>query len=272
MTGPRRRWSGTVALFLGFTLLPILWLGVLSLQPNHVSKAEMNLLPAPVTAENYLFILTEPDWVRGFANAAIYVTLNVAITLAVALPAAYGFSRFRFFGDGQAFFLVLVFRMVPPAIVMLPLVQMYSAAGLLDTHLSVALAHCLFTVPIAIWILEGFISSVPRELDEAAKVDGHSGVGFFFRVLLPQIRTGIAVTAFLCFVFSWAEFTLANALTTVDSKPIGVVMKIVASPTGAVHVGIAAAASILMLLPGAVFAWLLRRHLARGFSLGRLGW
>ena len=88
--------------------------------------------------------------------------------MAVALPAAYAFSRYRFLGDKQLFFWLLTNRMAPPAVFALPFFQLYSAVGLFDTHIAVALAHCLFTVPLSVWILEGFFSGVPTELDEMA--------------------------------------------------------------------------------------------------------
>lgn len=264
------RWSKTIVFYAVFTLLPVYWLIVLSLQPNLSSNTALHLVPSPLSIRHYAFILSNEDWVNGYWNAAVYVFLNVLITMTVALPAAYGFSRFRFAGDRQAFFFVLIFRMVPPAVVMIPFFEMFSGLGLIDTHVAVAIAHCMFTVPIAIWILEGFISAIPMEMEEIADVDGYSRFAFFTRILFPQIRVGIAVTAFFCFVFSWAELILANVLTTVEAKPIGVVMKIVASPVGQVHIGIASAASVLMLIPGTVFLWLLRKHLVRGLSMGRV--
>ena len=103
-----------------------------------------------------------------------------------------------------------------------------------------------------------------------ARVDGYSTFGFWRTILVPQILPGLGVTAFFCFMFSWVELTLANALTTVDAKPIGVILKMVASPLGGVHIGIAAATSILTLIPGIVVAWLARNHIARGFSMGQV--
>ena len=91
---------------------------------------------------------------------------------------------------------------------------------MIDTHIAVALAHCFFNVPLAIWILEGFMSAIPREMDDSARLDGYSTFRFFCRILLPQIAPGIAVTAFFCFMFSWIETLLANALTVVEAKPI----------------------------------------------------
>jgi glycerol transport system permease protein len=104
----------------------------------------------------------------------IYVPMNTVASIALALPAAYAFSRYRFLGDKHLFFWLLSNRMAPAAVFALPFFQLYSAVGLFDTHIAVALAHCLFNVPLAVWILEGFMSGVPRELDELAFVDGHS--------------------------------------------------------------------------------------------------
>jgi glycerol transport system permease protein len=128
--------------------------------------------------------------------------MNVCVAITVALPAAYAFARYRFPGDRVLFFGFLLFRMMAPAVMLVPFVQIFSDLNLIDTHLAVALAHCIFNVPIAIWILEGFISAVPRELDESAAIDGYSKLRFFRHILLLQIAPGIAVIAFFCFMLS----------------------------------------------------------------------
>ena len=107
------------------------------------------------------------------------------ISLSVALPAAYAFSRYRFLGDKHLFFWLLTNRMAPPAVFLLPFFQLYSSIGLFDTHIAVALAHCLFNVPLAVWILEGFMSGVPKEIDETAYIDGYSFPKFFGKIFIP---------------------------------------------------------------------------------------
>ena len=202
-------------------------------------------------------------------NAIIYVLMNVVISIFVAVPAAYAFSRYRFFGDRYLFFGFLAFRMLAPAILLIPFVQIFAQLDLIDTHIAVAIAHCFFNVPIAIWILEGFISSVPRQIDETAKMDGYGMTRFFARILLPQIAPGIAVTAFFCFMFSWVELLLANALTTVHAKPIGGIM----SRAGGLLFGnlsLLSAASVLALIPGVILIIFVKNHLARGFSMGQV--
>jgi glycerol transport system permease protein len=252
-----------------YLLAPIYWLANLSLRSNQDIVSNLAALPTELTVGNYLEVFTNPVWSSGFANSLIYVAINTLISLAVALPAAYAFSRYRFIGDRHLFFWLLSNRMAPPAVFLLPFFQLYSAIGLFDTHLAVALAHCLFTVPLAVWILEGFMSSVPRSLDEMARIDGHSRWYFFTRIFLPAIRSGIGVTVFFCFMFSWVELLLARTLTGSTAKPIVVVMTRTVSASG-VDWGVLAAAGVLTILPGLLVVYFVRNHLVRGFALGRV--
>ena len=118
--------------------------------------------------------------------------LNTLISITLALPAAYAFSRYRFIGDKHLFFWLLSNRMAPPAVFALPFFNLYSAIGLFDTPWAVALAHCLFNVPLAVWILEGFMSGVPREIDETAAIDGDPFPRFFVKIFMPLIASALA--------------------------------------------------------------------------------
>ncbi len=218
---------------------------------------------------NYIKIFTDPTWYNGYINSIIYVCLNTAISVTAALPAAYAFSRYRFLGDKHLFFWLLTNRMAPPAIFALPFFQLYSAINLLHTHLAVALAHSLFNIPLAVWILEGFMSSVPKQLDETAYVDGYGFWRFFVKIFLPTIRSGVGVAAFFCFMFSWVELLLAKTLTSVAAKPIAAVMTRTASSSG-FELGLLAAAGALTIIPGAIVIYFVRNYIAKGFSLGRV--
>jgi glycerol transport system permease protein len=264
-----RKLSPVPLVYTALLLVPVWWLIVLSFKSNKEIMSGFTLIPQAPTLQNYALILTDPDWYWGYLNALIYVLMNVTIAIVVAIPAAYAFSRFAFFGARTLFLLLLAFRMMAPAILIAPFVQTFSDLGLIDTHIAVAVAHCFFNVPLAIWILEGFMSAVPREIDESARIDGYSMPRFFLTILLPQIAPGVAVTAFFCFMFSWIEFLLANALTTVDAKPIGAIMTR-AGGVLAADISLLAAASVIGLLPGLIFIVTIRRHLARGFSMGRI--
>jgi glycerol transport system permease protein len=263
------RFSFAPSIFVALLMVPIYWLITISVKSIGEISGSITLYPHAPTAENFLFILSDASWYYGYVNATIYVLMNVVISLAVAVPAAYGFSRYRFFGGRVLFFGFLAFRMLAPAVLLLPFVQIFSELNLIDTYVAVAIAHCFFNVPLAIWILEGFISSIPREMDDIAKLDGYGFPRFFFRILLPQIAPGISVTAFFCFMFSWIESLLSNALTVVHAKPINGIMTRVGSVLAA-DVPLLAAASVLGLIPGVILIVFMKKHLARGFSMGRV--
>jgi glycerol transport system permease protein len=159
--------------------------------------------------------------------------------------------------------------MAPPAVFAMPFFNLYYSVGLFDTVWAVALAHCLFNVPLAVWILEGFISGIPREIDETAALDGYAFPRFFVKIFLPLIANGIGVAAFFCFMFSWVEQLLASTLTTVNAKPIVSVMTQVYSAAG-MDWGLLSAAGVLTMIPGAVVIWFVRNHIAKGFALGRV--
>ncbi|MFQ6551427.1 carbohydrate ABC transporter permease [Aestuariibius insulae] len=258
-----------MALYLIFLMLPIYWLLNMSLKTNAEILGQFSLWPRNLTFANYEKILTDPSWYMGYVNSLIYVVLNTVISLAVALPAAYAFSRYTFMGDKHLFFWLLTNRMAPPAVFALPFFQLYSAVGLFDTHIAVALAHCLFNVPLAVWILEGFMRGVPKEIDETAYLDGYSFGRFFTRIFMPLIASGIGVAAFFCFMFSWVELLLSRTLTSVDAKPIAATMTRTVSASG-LDWGVLAAAGVLTIVPGALVIYFVRNYIAKGFALGRV--
>ncbi len=258
-----------MVLYLLFLLLPIYWLLNMSLKTNTEITSTFTLWPANLTFANYAKILTDPSWYMGYVNSLIYVGMNTVISIAVALPAAYAFSRYSFMGDKHLFFWLLTNRMAPPAVFALPFFQFYSAFGLIDTHIAVALAHCLFNVPLAVWILEGFMRGVPKEIDETAYIDGYSFPRFFVKIFMPLIASGIGVAAFFCFMFSWVELLLARTLTTTDAKPIAAIMTRTVSASG-MDWGVLAAAGVLTIIPGALVIYFVRNYIAKGFALGRV--
>src|SRR6187401_2125175 len=232
------------ALYIVILLLPIYWLDSMSFKTTNEILGAFTLWPNRFTLDNYDKIFTDPTWYNGYRNSVIYVAINTVISVSVALPAAYAFSRFRFLGDRHLFFWLLTNRMAPAAVFALPFFQLYSAIGLFDTHIAVALAHCLFNIPLAVWILEGFMSGVPKQLDETAYLDGYGFWRFFLKIFMPTIAAGIGVACFFCFMFSWVELLLAKTLTSVDAKPIAALMTKTASTSG-YQLGLLAAAGSL---------------------------
>jgi glycerol transport system permease protein len=232
-----------LVIYFGLLLMPIYWMLNMSLRTNADILGYFALYPKDITFVNYIKIFTDSSWYSGYINSIIYVSINTFISLVTALPAAYAFSRYRFLGDKHMFFWLLTNRMAPAAVFALPFFQLYSSVGLMDTHIAVALAHCLFNVPLAVWILEGFF--------------------------IPLIRAGVGVTAFFCFMFSWVELLIARTLTVTNAKPIAAIMTRTISATG-LDYGLLAAAGMLTIVPGMLVIWFARNHMAKGFALGRV--
>ena len=249
-------------LLAGFILVPLVQMVRLSFMST---MARDDIARGSLTLINYANVFRTERLAASLVNSTIYVTLNVALCIAVALPAASAFSRFRFAGDRAAFFALLAVRVTPPIVLSLPVVLLCSNVGLLTTPVGVALVHCVFNVPIAIWILESFISAVPREFDETAFIDGHSTGGFILRRLVPVIAPGIGATAFFCFMFSWVEVVFARTLTITDGKPITTA---ISSLFGfRTDIGLVMAMTTLSLVPGLVMIWFVRNHISRGFTI-----
>lgn len=214
---------------------------------------------------NYIAIIETPALRESILNSSIYVLLNVALCIAAGLPAAYAYSRYSFTGDRHFFFILLIFRVTPPVVLSLPIFILFAKFNLVNTPVGIALVHCLFNVPIAIWILESFMSAIPRELDETAFLDGYSLPGFFAKFLIPAIAPGIGVTAFFCFIFSWVEVVFARILTITSGKPITMAINSLLGIR--TDIGLVMAMSTMSLLPGLLMIWFVRNHLARGFVI-----
>ena len=245
-----------------FILLPLVQAVILSftatLPTDLVAEGTLGLM-------NYHAVLATPELRAAMVKSLIYVGLNVALCVGIGLPAAYALARVRFTGDRHFLLAILVFRVTPPVVLSLPIFILFSQLGLVNSPVGIALVHCLFNLPVAIWILESFIRAVPPEFDETAFLDGHSGASFFLRHLIPQIAPGIGVAAFFCFIFSWVEVVFARILTVTGGKPI--TMAIQAMFSFQTDIGRVMAMTCLSLVPGVAMIWFVRGHLAKGFTL-----
>lgn len=158
-----------IAMYLVFLLLPFLPTVYLSLH----STVDRPLIPeGQWSFINYAHIFNSPALSDALFSSVSYVILNILFSISVALPAAYGFSRYSFIGDKHLFMAFIACRVTPPVVLVLPIFQLFATLDLVNTPLAIALAHTLFNVPISIWVLESFISAVPKELDETAFIDG----------------------------------------------------------------------------------------------------
>jgi len=249
--------------------IPLLWLVSMSLRFNEDIMSKFEVIPSRISFRGYTDFFSDPLWVGSFINSISYTTINMVLSVAVALPAAYAFSRYTFSGDKHLFFWLLTNRMAPAAVFALPFFQMYQAVGLFDTTYAVALAHMLFNVPLAVWILEGFMSGVPKQLDEIAEIDGYKFGRFFVMIFIPMIRAGIGVTMFFTFMFSWVELLISKTLTGPRAMPLSVQMSTTSTATG-LDWALLSAAGVIAIVPGVILIWFVRNYIAKGFALGRV--
>jgi glycerol transport system permease protein len=266
MTIIKRIW---LVLCFALLLVPIYWMVNTSLKSNFEILQKLTWIPQAPVLQNYIKILTQAVWRQAFINTITYVLLNVVLVLLASIPAAYAFSRFEFRGKKHLFFWLLTNRMAPGAAFLIPIFQLYANIGLFDTPLAIALAHCLFNLPLAIWILEGFMSGIPKEIDEIAFIDGYRFFTFFRKMFLPLISQGIAVVAFFCFLFSWTELVMAKGLSATRTRPVTVVLTRSLGVTG-FDWGVIAAAGVVLMIPGLVLVFIMRNHITKGFSMGRV--
>ena len=247
-----------LALWFVFLLLPIYWMFTMALRTNEEILGGFSLLPQAPTLANFRTIFTDPAWRDGYVNSVLYVLTNTVLSVTVALPAAYAFSRYRFLGDKHLFFWLLTNRMSPPAVFLLPFVQLYQNLGLFDTHWAVALAHTLFNVPLAVWILEGFMSGVPREIDETARIDGASAWAVFRWVQLPKLRGVLTLAVLLRFMDSFMIYTEPFVVTGGGPGNATTFLSqfLARIAVGQFDLGHAAAFSIVYFLVVLLFSWL----------------
>ncbi|MDN4640028.1 carbohydrate ABC transporter permease [Agreia sp. PsM10] len=225
------------------------------------------VLPSTWTIENYTSAIGRDGVVASFINSVVTAVLSTAISLVLALPAAYAVTRFRTrFGR---FFIVgaLVMRMVPPIVIGVPMIGIFRSLGISDTSLALAIAHATISLPLSIWLMSSFFEAVPEELEEAAKIDGASRLGALWRVVLPVTAGGIAVTAIFAFLASWNEFLFALLLTATRSQTTPIVIANFQTQFG-LDWGAMTALAVLYSVPVILLALVLQRHIVAGLTAG----
>ena len=211
---------------------------------------------------------------QSIADSVIIAVGATTITMIVAVLAAYALSRMQFKGRESFLSWVLGQRFMPPIAILIPLVTLYKAAGLRDTdnyymgYLGLTLIYALMNLPIALLLMKSFFDDIPKDIDEAAMIDGATRVQTFRRIVLPMAKGGIAASAVLCFIFSWTEFLLSLFLTT-DIRTVPVKIQTFVTSTGN-EWGFIAALGTAAAIPSFIFILLVQRHLVRGLTLGSL--
>ena len=203
----------------------------------------------------------ENSIVIGFGSTFLAVFLGTL--------AAYGFSRFKVPLKDDLLFFILSTRMMPPIAVAIPIFLMYRELGLSDTALGMILLYTAVNLSLAVWLLKGFVDEIPREYEEAAVVDGYTRFQAFYKVVLPQMRSGIAATAIFCLIFAWNEYAFALLLTSGEAQTAPPFIPIIIGEGGLDWPAVAAGTTVF-LLPVVIFTVLLRNQLLRGITFGAI--
>lgn len=269
----RRPWRmaaiAALVVVLIIALTPYLWLFLTSIKTRLDALADAPVWLFTATPEHYPKVFIDKGYLPLVLNSLIVASVTTVLSLVVGVPAAYVFARHDFAGKEDLFFFFLTTRMAPPISVVVPMFLLFTWVGLIDTRTSVILAHSTFNLSLVVWMMRGFFADIPREIDEAAQMDGHTRAGMFVRVLLPLAAPGMAATAVLCFMLSWNEFLYALILVAFESRTLTVGIPGLVTPHGTLW-GQVAAVAIVATLPIIVFTFLVQRHLVRGLTFGAI--
>jgi len=255
------------------TLFPIYWLFVISVKPAVDLFTTPSIFLDSFYWKNYVEVFNDETLRRYMMNSLIVSTSNAVLVTVLAFMACYALSRFDLAGKENIFFWTITNRMAPAAVFLLPLFLLYTkvfAIGdwkLYDTRIGLILLYCTFNLPFAIWTLRPTIDGIPRELDEAATVDGCSTWQTIREVIWPLARPGLAVTLILVWVFAWNEFLLAATLTSFNARTITTGLSEYVTSTGT-EWGTMAAIAIFTLIPALIIFGLVQRHIVAGLTFG----
>lgn len=248
-------------------LTPYVWM-VLASFKNRVDL--LSSVPKWVftpTLANYPAVFIDKEYWPLAINSVLISVSSTVLCILIGAPAAYGFARSDFPGKEDLFFFFLTTRMAPPISIAVPLFLFFTSLGLIDTIYAVVIAHTSFNLSLVVWMMRGFFAEIPREIDEAAMMDGRSRLGAFLFVVAPLAAPGIGATAVLCFILSWNEFLYAFILVAFDGRPLTVGIPGLVTPHGTLW-GQVAAVAIVATLPIVLFTFLVQKQLVRGLTFG----
>jgi ABC-type glycerol-3-phosphate transport system permease component len=256
----------TLAVLLLF-LLPILWVFVASVRPE-TDITGAGLIPTRFTFDHYEAILAKRPFLIALKNSLIVGVVVAILTTALALPAAYALSRFTFHGRNFFALLILGTQMLPSLAVLVPLVVIIRQIGLTNTLTALIFTHLALGMPIAVWMLKGYIDAIPRELEEAAQIDGCGRISAMVRIVLPLIRPAIIAVGTFAFVLSWGEYLMALALISKsDVKTLPLALQGLFDPYS-FSWGQVMAGGTIIALPAILLFLIFRRQLVGGLLAG----
>jgi len=249
-----------------WAVFPFFWMILISLKERIFTYDPSVWIFTP-TFESYVSVFTQKSFGKYLLNSGIVAVCASALALLIGTIAAYGFSRFKFKRNALFLFILLSIRMVPSIAIVIPLFILARIIGVLDTHILLIVCYLLFNVPFTVWMMKGFFDDIPRELEEAAQVDGCTGLQSLWRVILPVAVPGLVATAIFCIISSWNEFVFALFLTSIKSVTTPTIVQTFLSVVG-VAWGEMSAVGTVATLPVLLFAMIVQKHMIRGLSFG----
>jgi multiple sugar transport system permease protein len=260
----RALFYGTLAVLLAFFLFTFVWMVLSSLKTNVEVTAFPPLWLFRPTIQNYVDVFTKNPFFSYMVNSTLIAAAAVAIGLLCGLPAAYTMARHRQTTLGALF---LMLRILPGIAFLVPLFVIYREFGLINTRAGIVLAHIIIVLPLVIWIMAGFFEDIPRELEEAALIDGCSRVGTFVRIVLPLSKPGLVAAGILSFIASWNNFIFVLILGGKNTITLPMAVYSFVSFEDVNWGGLTAAATIIT-VPILVLSLIVQRYLVGGLTMG----
>jgi multiple sugar transport system permease protein len=254
-------------LFLGF---PLLWLLSTAFKSTQeIALGATSLLPSHPTLDNFSVAIEKANLLEAGRNSLIVAVATTILTVVVALPAAYGLARYKTFLRPVTLGWILVSQVFPTILVIIPLFLILKQFQLIDSLVGLTIVYVVFTLPFCLWMLIGFVSGIPRDLEEAAAIDGAGRLRILVSIVLPLLRPGVVATALFAFISSWNEFLFALVLIQTPSRvTLPLTLSRFVGAEGQVQLGALAAASLLATIPSLVFFALIQRRLTSGLLTG----
>lgn len=251
-----------------FAMAPFAWMVLTSLTPTETLNATgVSVSPAGWSLDNYIRLLRQTSFLGNMLDSLIIACGTVVLGLAVAVTAAYAFSRFRFAGRKLLMLQFLLINMFPIVLLILPLFVLMRKAGILDTHFGLILANATVAIPFAVWMLTSYIGAIPKSLDEAAMIDGCSRLTALRRVVLPLTMPGIISTGIYIFITAWNEYLYALTLGGTNVRPVTVAIQTLIGEYQ-IEWGLLAAGAVVGAMPATLLFLLVQRRLIGGLTQG----
>jgi ABC-type glycerol-3-phosphate transport system permease component len=256
-------------LFVLVSMFPLIWIFKMSI----ITRAELfaappTILPKNPTGQEYAQIFSDPAFQQALLNSAIISGVTTVVCLFFGSIAAYAIARLRFRFKSPVMTLILAISFFPAVAIIAPLFLQYSAVGLIDTYWSAIISDVVFALPITVWLLVAFFKELPKDLEEAARVDGATTIQAFRKVIVPLAAPGVFTTAILTFIFAWNEFLFATTfLFTPETQPVTVVIPNFASQYTTDY-GAQAAAAVVVTVPLVIMVLIFQRRIVSGLTAG----